>query len=284
MKIALITDTDASLPLDLAAAHGIAQVPIMIHFGEESLRAVYDLDDAAVFRRIDAENALPTTSAPSPGQFAAAYRQALDEGAEAILCLTVSSEVSATYTAARNAADLFPETPIHVLDSRSLSIGQGFMALAAARSLAEGATLHETATEGEEIRARTHLFVALDTLKYLAMSGRVGHLAAGLANVLNVKPILTIREGKLDMLEKVRTRKKAWERVLSLTEAALDGRGIQQAALLNVVNPPERWQTFSDLARQRLSLPADALTVELTPGLSVHAGSGVLGLAVVAEK
>ncbi len=284
MKIALITDTDASLPLDLAAAHGIAQVPIMIHFGEESLRAVYDLDDAAVFRRIDAENALPTTSAPSPGQFAAAYRQALDEGAEAILCLTVSSEVSATYTAARNAADLFPETPIHVLDSRSLSIGQGFMALAAARALAEGATLHEAATAVEEVRARTHLFVSLDTLKYLAMSGRVGHLAAGLANVLNVKPILTIREGKLDMLEKVRTRKKAWERVLSLTEAALDGRGIQQAALLNVVNPPERWQAFSDLARQRLALPSDALTVELTPGLSVHAGSGVLGLAVVAEK
>ncbi len=114
MKTVLITDTDASLPPPLAAEYGIVQVPIMVHFGEESLRAVYDLDDQAVFQRIDASGALPTTSAPSPGQFAEAYRQALADGAEAILCITVSSAVSATYAAARNAADLFPEARIRV--------------------------------------------------------------------------------------------------------------------------------------------------------------------------
>ncbi len=284
MKTVLITDTDASLPPPLAAEYGIVQVPIMVHFGEESLRAVYDLDDQAVFQRIDASGALPTTSAPSPGQFAEAYRQALADGAEAILCITVSSAVSATYAAARNAADLFPEARIRVLDSRTLSMGQGFMVLAAAEELAQGADLEQAIARAEAIRERTYLYVVLDTLKYLAMSGRVGHLAAGLAGVLNVKPILTIRDGKLDMLEKVRTRKKAWARIAQLTQEALGGRAIERAALLNVVNPAERRQDFENTLRAALPLPEALLEVELTPGLSVHAGSGVLGLALVAAE
>ncbi len=284
MKIAVITDTDASLPLALSEAYGIIQVPIMIHFGTESLHAVYDLDDETVFRRIDAQGALPTTSAPSPGQFSTAYQQALDGGAEAILCITVSSEVSATYTAARTAADEFPQARIQVLDSRSLSIGQGFMVLSAAQALAAGASMEEAIASAESVRERTHLFVVLDTLKYLAMSGRVGSLAAGLANVLNVKPILTIRDGKLDMLEKVRTRKKAWARIAQLTNESLGGRPIEQAALLNVVNPPERKDRFLATLRQTLPLPEDLLEVELTPGLSVHAGSGVLGIGIVAAE
>ncbi len=158
------------------------------------------------------------------------------------------------------------------------------MVLAAAEELAQGADLEQAIARAEAIRERTYLYVVLDTLKYLAMSGRVGHLAAGLAGVLNVKPILTIRDGKLDMLEKVRTRKKAWARIAQLTQEALGGRAIERAALLNVVNPAERRQDFENTLRAALPLPEALLEVELTPGLSVHAGSGVLGLALVAAE
>lgn len=283
MTIALITDTDASLPLEIAQRYDIHQVPIVVQFGEESLRAVYDVDDRQLFQRIQEEGLLPTTSAPSPGQFAEAYQHAVDAGADEILCITVSSAVSATYSAALNARHLVPQANVTVLDSQSLSIGQGFMVLAAAEALQEGASLDEAVQAAESTRERTHLFAALGTLKYLAMSGRVGNLAAGLANILSIKPILTIREGKLDMLEKVRTRKLAWQRVMERSREALGGRRIVRAAILDVAATPENHQRFESLAREMLPLPADVMHVELTPGLSVHAGDGVLGIAFVSE-
>jgi DegV family protein with EDD domain len=187
--IAIVTDTDASLPLAVAEKYGIAQVPITVQFGEESFRAVYDIDDANTFARIDKISKLPTTSAPSPGQFNEAFKAAFESGAQTVLCFTVSSEVSATYSSALQACELFPGKDIRVVDTRSLSIGQGFMVLAAAEAIAGGASAEVALAAAESTRERTHLFAALSTLKYLAMSGRVGHLAAGIASVLEVKPI-----------------------------------------------------------------------------------------------
>lgn len=283
MNTALITDTDASLPLPLAERHGITQVPIMVHFGEESFRAVYELDDNALFERIRQSGLHPRTSAPSPGQFADAYRQALENGAERILCITVSATVSGTYAAACNARDLFPQADITVLDSQSLSIGQGFMVLAAAEALEAGADVAEAVAAAESVRSRTHLFAALDTLEYLARSGRVGHLTARFANALAVKPILTIRNGKLEMLERIRTEKRAWERLRILAAEHSAGRPLTQAALLDVGNESEQAQAFLDFLRQDLPYPETPLRVELTPGLSVHTGPRVLGLAFVTD-
>ena len=281
--LAIITDTDASLPVDLAERLEIDQVPILIQFGDETFKTGIDIDDLKVFRRIDREGKLPTTSAPAPGQFAQAYRQAFERGADSVICFCVSSKVSATYSAALTARETMPARDITVIDTLSLSMGQGFMVLAAAETAASGATRQEVIDHALEIGNRSYLYAALSTLKYLAMSGRVGHLAAGMATLLNVKPILTIQDGKLDMLERARTRKKSWERLIELTIEHLKGQPIERLAVVHVAAPDEA-NKFKELIQAQLPCPDEILISELTPGLSVHSGAGMVGLAYVAGK
>lgn len=279
-RIAVITDTDASLPLDVAARYGIGLVPILVNFGDTSLRSGIDIGDTEVFERVDREGRLPTTAAPSPGQFQQAFEEAFAQGAEAIVCLCVSAAISGTYNAALVAAQALEGRPIRVIDSRTLSMEQGYMALAAAEAAQAGASLDEVVAQAEAVGRRCVLYAALATLKYLAMSGRVGHLAAGMASLLSVKPILTVRDGKLDLLEKVRTQRKAWERVIELTSLALSGAAPERVAILHVA-ANEDARAFEALLRARIPCPKEIMTVELGAGLSVHSGAGMVGVTVV---
>jgi DegV family protein with EDD domain len=244
-KIAIVTDTDASLPLDLAARHNIRQVPINIHFGEETLRAVEQVDDAGLFKRIDREGVYPTTSAPSPGQFAQAFQGAFGEGAEQVVCLCVSSKVSATYTAALQGVEMLDGGDVTVVDTETLSMAQGFMALAAAEAAAKGAAVGEVVRIARTVGERTRLYASLATLKYLAMGGRVPHLQANVANLLNVKPILTVRDGTLDLLERVRTQKKSWARVVELAVESTGGKPVERMAMLHISAPDAAGQLES---------------------------------------
>jgi len=207
--IAIITDTDASLPKAVSERYGIQQVPITVNFGAEVLKTGIDIDDAGLFERVDREGTLPTTAAPAPGDFTTAYENAFENGAETVLCFCVSSEISATYGAAVAARQTMPDRDIQVVDTLNLTMGQGYMVLAAAEAAKGGGPVPEILSIVDQIRARSHIYAVLPTLKYLAMSGRVGSLAAGFADVISIKPILTVRDGKLDLLERVRTLKKA---------------------------------------------------------------------------
>jgi DegV family protein with EDD domain len=281
-EVVIITDTDSSIPFAVAARYNLYQIPMTINFGEESYEAVYAINDADTFRRIDKDGKLPTTAAPSPGKFIAAFKNAFDSGAQKIVCLCVSKEVSATYNAALTARESFPEREIVVLDSGSLSMGLGYIALAAAEAASQGASIADISSLIADLQPRTHLFTALSTLKYLAMGGRVSNLAASMGNMLNVKPILTIRDGKLDLLERVRTQKKAWERVIELAAIKTGDKQIEKMCVLHV-NAPEMAQKFTTEIRSRMSCPSDIPLVEVTPGLSVHSGAGMVGTVFVVK-
>jgi len=282
-RIAIITDTDASLPARVAARYSICQVPILVQFGQETFRTGVDISDAELFARVDRESRMPSTAAPAPGHFLEAFRGAFDEGAEAIVCLCVSSEVSGTYGAAMVARDTLPDRDITVVDSRSIGMGLGFMALAAAEAVEAGASPQQAVGQAIEVRERTCLYATLLTLKYLAMSGRVGHLAAGMAGLLNIKPILTLRDSKLEMVERVRSRARSWQRTLDLTRQWLGGRQPSRLAILHV-NALSDAHQFEEQVRATLFCPEEILIAELTPGLSVHTGAGLVGLPTVAAR
>lgn len=279
-RTAIVTDTDASLPPQVIEQYGIYQVPINIHFDDEQFETGVDIDDEALFARVDQEKHLPTTSAPSPAHFDQVFRQAFAEGAEEILCFTVSSEVSATNGAAVNGARMTSNRRIEVVDTHSLSLGQGFMVLAAAEAVQAGADLDEALRAARSVGQRTHLFAALSTLRYLAMSGRVGHLTAGVADLFNVKPLLTVRNGRLEMLERVRTSRKAQARLLTLTAEAMGQRPVERMGIIHVADR----QAALDLEAQlhiNLPVPQEIMISELSPGLSVHTGAGTVGVAFV---
>ena len=282
-KIAVITDTDSSLPAELAAQHGILQVPISVHFEDQSYTCGVDIDDRKLFELVDRSNRLPTTSAPSPAAFEEAFEGAFQQGASGIACVCVSSKVSSTYASALSACEQFPGREIAVIDSLSVSMGEGFMALAAAEAAQRGAGKDEVAAAALDVRGRVHLFAVLSTLRYLALSGRVGKFVAGMADTLNIKPILTVTDGQLVLLERVRTHKKAVERLLELVKASLGEKPPERLALLHVTDF-DRASALRSQLRAEIACPEAVPIAEFTPGLSVHAGSGVVGVVVQSAR
>ncbi len=279
-KIAVITDTDSSLPQELAAEYNVLQVPISIHLDDFSGDDL-SLDNAVLFKKIDEAGKIPTTAAPTPGIFIEYFKKVIkEEKPDTLIYFAISSEMSATIKSAQVAANDLKDHDIRVIDTGMLSMAQGYMVLAAAEAAKNGDSVEEVIKAAEDVSKRTVLYGGLSTLKYLSMSGRVSHIAAGMAGMLNIKPILSVQNGKLDMLEKVRTRKKSWRRMLELVKKDVGTGSIEKMSILHV-NDKEAAAKFEVMLRGALDCPEDMPLVDINPGLSVHTGAGLVGVCLV---
>jgi len=210
MTIAVVTDSSSDLPPDLARAHGVEVVPLSIRFGDEELVDRRDLTPPEFWDRCAASAVLPETSAPSPGAFEAAFRAAAAGGAQGVVCVTLSSKLSATIEAAQAAAKALEGTvPVRVVDSRSVTMGLGMIVLATARAGADSSDLEQVATLAAELAGRTRVYGTLDTLENLKKGGRIGAAQALLGSILSVKPVIEVRDGAVEPGPKQRTRARA---------------------------------------------------------------------------
>jgi DegV family protein with EDD domain len=270
--VRVVTDSACDLTDELASSSAIIVVPLSIRFGSEELQDRQDISPTEFWRRCKESSTLPETAAPSPGAFHAAFTQAVEEGAEGVLCLTLSSGVSATYQSALTAAKEFDAAPIKVIDTRSVTMGQGLVALAAAEDAAKGASLDEVAASTEERVGRTKMFGAINTLDHLQRGGRIGGAQALLGSLLSIKPVVELREGVVAEESKQRTRSRSLEYLASKVkaDAPLERLAVAHGAADDVGLLVDR------LAGIEVTHPM--LIVELGPVVGTHAGPGTVGV------
>ncbi len=278
-KIAIITDTDSSLPDDLSVQYGIRQVPINLHINNETFETGIDINDQILFEKLENIKKYPTTSAPSPEVFAKVFREAIDKGAQTVICICVSSKVSATYNSAVLASRMI-QHDIVVIDSLNLSMGQGFMAIAAAESVLKGATKDEVLNNIDGVGKRLHTFAVLPSLKYIAMSGRLNKYSANIGDFLEIKPILTVQDGKLELISRQRTSKKAMDKMLEFVLNVSNGKTIEQCAIIHS-NCPEKVPELQKRIKSILPDTMPFISSEFTPGLSIHTGPGTIGVTLL---
>jgi DegV family protein with EDD domain len=275
MTVRVVTDSTSDISQADAARWGIEVVPLNIHFGAEQLRDGVDILPEQFFRRLADSKTLPKTSQPSAGAFLEVY-QRLAQGTDAILSLHLSGKLSGTLNSARAAAEaLGKRARVLVVDAETVSWPLGWGARCAQEAGAGGAGLEECAEAARSAIARTNLVYVLGTLEYLQKGGRIGRARAWLGNVFNIKPVLTVRQGEVAPLERVRTRKRAEERLFELTTAHLNAERVA-VAHSSSAEEAERWA-----ARLREHFPGVPVeTSWLGPVVGVYAGPGVLGMAV----
>jgi DegV family protein with EDD domain len=252
-------------------------VPVYVRFGHESYRDGIDISREEFYKRLVTSPVHPTTSQPTPADFAQVYRE-LSRETDKIVSIHVSGKLSGTYNSALQGKELAEtKCDIKVIDSESVTMGLGIITLAAARLAKSGESLQKVTDDIKQAIHNTHLLGLFDTLRYLLLGGRIGKARALLGGILNVKPLLTLRDGELHPIGNVRTRVKGIER---LSDFAKNTLGIQELAVVHTTTPDE-----ASKLKDHLSSLVDTSRLHLaglTPALGVHTGPGLL--AVVLRK
>jgi DegV family protein with EDD domain len=279
-SVAIVTDTSADLGPDELAAWGIRQVPLIVSFGDDSFAAGVELTNADFYARLTAPGApFPRTAAPSIAAFEDAYRDALSSGADAIVCVLLSGALSATLAHATAAIGTFADADIRIFDSQTTSHQLGLLVLAAAELAASGADADAIVDRLTALRARSRLYIALDTLEYLKRGGRISAAQAAIGSVLSVKPIITVEGGVVETVDRPRTASRARARLLEL----LSSGPVERAVVLHTQAPDA--VAFAAELGGRLRLAPDRIGIGLVgPVAGAHVGPGAMGAAILAAE
>jgi DegV family protein with EDD domain len=278
VSVAVLTDSTAYLPSNLLEQYDIGVVPLYVVLPGRSGREGREIGPDDVARALAVRGQRVSTSRPTPGDFVLAFRRRLEQGAERIVSVHLSAELSGTCDAARLAAVQVGEHLVTVVDSRSAAMGVGFSVLAAARAAAGGAEAPDVAEVARTTAAATRTFFVVDTLEHLRRGGRIGSAAAVLGSALSVKPLLNMRDGQVLPLEKVRTFARALSRLVQRSvEAAGDG---PVSVAVHHLAAPERAERLAAELRERLPALDELFVSELGAAIGAHVGPGAVGIVV----
>jgi DegV family protein with EDD domain len=283
MVVRIVTDSTADIPQVQAQELGITVVPLSVFFGEEAYLDGVELDNASFYEKLRASKVSPRTSQPPPSSFQEAYRQLLCEGADAILSVHVSAKLSGTYQSACTGRDSLPDelkkNPIEIVDSESVSLGMGMAVKLAAAEARQGLGLADIKAHLLDELSRTRILFVLDTLEYLKRGGRIGGARALLGNLLNVKPILSLKNGVIALVEQPRTRGKAYGRIAQML------REMSKPEELNIVeSDAEVGQQLAQAIKEVYEGCADSGTIptyKLGAVVGAYAGPGTAGTVFV---
>ena len=280
--IALVTDSTCDIPKEWIQQYGIIVVPLSIVFGDKQYLDGIELSAEEFYRRLPQETHHPTTSQPTPSAFLQAYRQAADEGAKAIITITISSYMSGTVESARRAAQDFP-TPVTVVDGRNNSMGLGWQVVAAARAREAGGNLEAMLAAAEMVRRNMVYYVSLDTIEYLSRGGRIAEAATFLGSILRIKPLIYVRPetGTVAPSIPARSRKNALEGLVKeFFRRFTHGQGLHIAVLHN--DALEEAQQVCELVQREYS-PQELFVTITSPVLGAHTGPKAIALVGYAD-
>ena len=273
-QVAVVTDGGAAMPPQLVEEYEIVVVPFQLMWEGETLRDGIDITPTQFYRRLRTAKSLPTTSQPLAGDFVCLYGE-LSGDAEAIASIHVAQEFSGTYNTALLAAKQAAIIPIEVIDSRTATMGQGFLVLEAARAATKGASLSEVVARVKRLVPKVHVLATLDTLEYLRRSGRVPILKASLGSMLDIKPVFDLYDGQARLYAQVRSRKRAVQIMVEAIPKTAEKGGLHIAVL-----HADALGEAQELKAQILSRfhPAEIYVAEFSPVMGTHTGPGLLGI------
>ena len=271
----IVADTTCGLPRGLLAERGIPLIPQIVVFGEQSYHDDKELDTATFLQKLKASATLPKTAAPEPPLYFQIFKEAQEKG-ESVVVIAPSSKVSGTVRSAEVAAQEFSDLDVRVIDSLTISCNLGSLVLVADDMAKAGASADVIEAKVREMIPRGRIFFVVDTLEYLAKGGRIGGAKKLLAELLEIKPILTIREGQVEPFEQQRTKKRALARLLEVVAEDCPGSAESYLSVLQVEAESEARAFVAEL-KERVAVP-DIPIFELPPAIVVHGGPKTMGV------
>ncbi len=279
-KIAIVTDSTAGLSPEIVARYKISVAPLLLIWGDKTYQDGIDITPAEFYQRLPQSDIFPSTSQATVATFLDIFKRLTDEGYD-ILAILISSKLSGTLDSAIQAKAHFPNANIELVDSLSTSVALEMLVMVAARAVNNGATLAQTRALIEKAMPKIHLFFAVKTLEYLHKGGRIGGAARFLGTALGLKPILELRDGKIEALEKIRTSKKAQARLVELVELHTDKHEkINSIGIIDV--DAENGAEFLLSEFKTRFHPDEIILGTLSPVIGTHTGPGTVGVAVLA--
>ncbi|MDI3534547.1 MAG: fatty acid kinase fatty acid binding subunit [Thermosediminibacterales bacterium] len=273
-KIGIVTDSTADLPRNLIEHYGINVVALKVFFGQEEFKDGFDLTSQEFYEKLKTSPHHPRTSQPSPAEFKQVYQKLLKDY-ETIISTHLSSKLSGTYQSAKLASEMLGND-IVVIDSKQASMVLGLMVLEAARAVEEGLARNEVLKSVKEIADKIKVYFAVDTLEYLEKGGRIGRASAFLGNLLNIKPVLTLVDGEVSPVEKVRGSKKVLKKLIEKMESSIKPTSKIKVSVIHAADP-ETAEVLVQEINKRFNVE-ELILAELGAVIGTYVGPGTIGI------